>query len=195
MLSLFSRSSLLPCRLFATCSLAVVHSLYLSSESLCGRLLLRGSSRASPTPLLSKVPKRDRRFAVEARAPRHCRLKQRVLLLSLVWETRRLPSLYRWFPTPLCDTLGCVHPLGEGLHRGLLSLRDRWVVRHRRLVVDPRLFLVCERIAPKWSTHLLPKLLLLCVRSVPFPVFFSLSIVHASSATASTRLQKPAEAW
>ena len=40
---------------------------------------------------------------------------------SAVCETRRLHPLYRWFPAPLCDTLGCVHH--EGFHRGLLSLR------------------------------------------------------------------------
>ena len=27
-------------------------------------------------------------------------------------------------PTPLCASLGCVHPHNEGLHRGLLSRRD-----------------------------------------------------------------------
>ena len=32
-------------------------------------------------------------------------------------------AVRRWSPTPLCGSLGCVHLLSEGFHRGLLSRR------------------------------------------------------------------------
>ena len=32
-------------------------------------------------------------------------------------------AVRRWSPTPLCDTLGCVHPHNKGFHRNLLSRR------------------------------------------------------------------------
>ena len=53
-------------------------------------------------------------------------LQQRVLLSELVWKVRCRcgPSVVSNITsTPLCDSLGCVHPHNEGLHSGLLSRR------------------------------------------------------------------------
>ena len=168
-------SMLLLCSLFATCSLAVVLFLILCLQSHFGRLLFRGSSGASPMSPLSKVPLRDHWFAVDARAPRHCSLQQSVLLsVRLVHCLHRTGGLQHH-----CAILWAVSTT-----EAFIAATCRCVivvsVRHRWLVVDPRLFLVCERIVPKWSTisvvYLLPNLLLLCVRSVPFSLCCSFSL-------------------
>ena len=54
------------------------------------------------------------------------------------WSERFVASAdRRCSPTPLCDTLSCVHLHNEGLHRGLLSRRGP-VEQHRRVVMGPR---------------------------------------------------------
>ena len=40
-------------------------------------------------------------------------------VLRLFWSLG--DSLPRWYPTPRCDLLGCVHPRVEGFHRGLVT--------------------------------------------------------------------------
>ena len=63
---------------------------------------------------------------------------------SAVCETRRLLPLYRWFPTPLC--FWAVSTL---LTKAFIAASCRcvvpWVVRHRWLVVDPRVSLAALR--------------------------------------------------
>ena len=84
-------------------------------------------------PLLSIAPLRGHWFAVGVRDPQHRSLQQRGLLivrsgLNAVWSGRFVASAFRrWSPTPLCDTLGCVHPLSDGFHRGLRPRRDSLV--------------------------------------------------------------------
>ena len=125
-------------RILTTCSLAVV-LLYFSlttgflavalilTETLCGRLHLPGCLACTSNTTTQHCALRDRWLAVGARAPRSCSVQQRVLLTmrtGLRGRCRCGPSVVsNTTPTPLCDSVGCVHPHNEGLHRGLLSRR------------------------------------------------------------------------
>ena len=78
------------------------------------------SSGTSDTTVWSSVRGRCSRFTVKVF------YNNAFCCLSLVWKVRCRcgPSVVsNTTPTPLCDSLGCVHPHNEGLHRGLLSRR------------------------------------------------------------------------
>ena len=106
-----------------------------------------------PTPLLSIAPLRDCWFAVDALATREGSLQQRGLLivrigfswlkclsrvacftvsvirLHFVWSVGYFATAVRqWSKTPLC-----------GLRHGVI----RWFVRHRWMVIDPRVSSLC----------------------------------------------------
>ena len=84
------------------------------------------SSTSNATAQLA--PLRDHWFAVGARVPQRRSLQQPGLLFVKVWlhsfwSGRFVASaVRRWSPTPLCETLGCVHSPSERIHR---SLRPR----------------------------------------------------------------------
>ena len=127
-------------RILTTCSLAVF-LLYFSlttgflalalslilTETLCGRLHLPGCLACTSNTTTRRCALRDRWLAVGARAPWSCSLQQRVLLTmrtGLRGRCRCFPLVVsNTTPTPLCASLGCVHPHYEGLHRGLLPRR------------------------------------------------------------------------
>ena len=118
------------CFSLTTGFLAVPLSLILT-ETLCGRLHLPGCLACTSNTTTRRCALRDRWLAVGARAPWSCSLQQRVLLTmrtGLRGRCRCGPSVVSNItPTPLCDSLGCVHPHYEGLHRGLLPQRGRSV--------------------------------------------------------------------
>ena len=98
-----------------------------SPETLCGRLHLPGCLACTSNTTTQHCASRDRWLAAGARAPRSCSSQQRVLLTvrtGLRGRCRCGPSVVsNTTPTPLCDSLGCVHTHYEGLHRGLLPRR------------------------------------------------------------------------
>ena len=106
--------------------LAVALSLILP-ETLCGRLHLPGCLACTSNTTSQHCALRDRWLARGARAPRSCSLQQCVLLTvrtGLRSRCRCGPSVVsNTTPTPLCDSLGCVHPHYDGSHRGLLPRR------------------------------------------------------------------------
>ena len=104
---------------------------------LCGSLLLRGSFYTSN----ATTQLRGHWFAVGARAPRHCNLLVSCCFcddwfLFLVFKRFVAAAIRRWSPTPPCDTLGSVHFLSEGFHRGLLSRRGPLVRQRRWAFID-----------------------------------------------------------
>ena len=113
------------CFSLTTGFLAVALSLILT-ETLCGRLHLPGCLACTSNTTTRRCALRDRWLAVGARAPRSCSVQQRVLLTmrtGLRGRCRCGPSVVsNTTPTPLCESVGCVHPHNE-VHRGLLSRR------------------------------------------------------------------------
>ena len=109
--------------------LAVVLSVFsvfwgrLLQALLCGSLLLRSRHLSPPTPLLSIAPLRDHWSAVSVRDPQHHTTMSSDVCevwLHSVWSGRCVAAaVRRWSPTPLCDTVDCVHSLSESFHRGL----------------------------------------------------------------------------
>ena len=112
---------------FTTGSLAVAFVSDPLQKHFCGTLQFPGRLACTSNTTTQHCALRDRWLAVGARAPWSCSLQQRVLLTvrtGLRGRCRCGPSVFsNTTPTPLCASLGCVHPHNEGLHRGLLSRR------------------------------------------------------------------------
>ena len=100
-------------------------SLSSSPETLCGTLQFPGCLACTSNTTAQHCDLCDRWLAVRARAPWSCSSQQRVLLTlraGLRGRCRCGPSVVsNTTPTPLCDSLGCVHPHNEGSHRGLAT--------------------------------------------------------------------------
>ena len=173
-------------RILTTCFLAVVPSVFLSHHWLLGcgsvsdlpqRHFVVGynfldASPAPPTPLPQHRALRDRWLAVGARAPRSCGLQQR----GLRGRCRCGPSVVsNTTPTPLCDTLGCVHLIRKAYIPASCHGVVRRFLRHRWRVIDPRVFFWSSPPASQCHSHcgrVLFLTLLSCIaRRLQFPRF------------------------
>ena len=88
-------------------------------------------------------------------------------------------------PTPLCDSLGCVHPHNEGLHRGLLPRRDPSVrsaplACHRSSI----LFLLVSFSGLVIVTHYFPLRVLMTLSLSVIVTCFAMSFTLRSAAIA-----------
>ena len=138
--------AVVPYRILTTCSSAVAVSLILSRDTSCGRLHFAGCLACTSNTTTQRCALRDRWLAVGARAPRWCRLQQRVLLTVRTGLRGSLPLRSIGGFQHHSYTTVILWAVSTFKTKAYIAASCHGVVRrfvqHRWRVIDPRVSLV-----------------------------------------------------